>query len=145
MQCKVNEQSRLGGRKGRFGIDSKVKASSRRISCRVALRYVIYLELWEKISEAPVFMKTSPCTETLHSTNVNVAAVMLLNMLYFASQHLHGLDSLNTRKRIKLRNSSHLVYAAGMGDQTGVHFQTSNKSAKTRRIRGLPRLFYFPL
>jgi hypothetical protein len=90
-------------------------------------------------------MKTSPCTETLHSTNVNVAAVMLLNMLYFASQHLHGLDSLNTRKRIKLRNSSHLVYAAGMGDQTGVHFQTSNKSAKTRRIRGLPRLFYFPL
>lgn len=48
LQCKVNEQSRLGGRKGRFGIDSKVKASSRRISCRVALRYVIYLELWEK-------------------------------------------------------------------------------------------------
>jgi hypothetical protein len=53
-------------------------------------------------------MKTSPCTETLHSTNVNVAAVMLLYMLYFASQHLRGLNSLNTRKRTKLRNSSHL-------------------------------------
>jgi hypothetical protein len=49
------------------------------------------------------------------------------------------------KKEDQTKEFQSLVYAAGMGDQTGVHFQTSNKSAKTRRIRGLPRLFYFSL